>query len=60
VAAAAEGADLAPLRAYLAAVRATDFSIAPDMEAFLQKGEKAGRLLGVLQSSVKWWEPGAR
>jgi hypothetical protein len=38
VAAAVQGADLAPLRAYLAAARAADFSIAADMEAFLQKG----------------------
>jgi hypothetical protein len=37
-AAAAAGADLAPLHAYLAAARAADFAIAPDTEAFLQQG----------------------
>ncbi|PSC74128.1 mini-chromosome maintenance complex-binding isoform A [Micractinium conductrix] len=41
VASAAGGANLAPLRAYLAAARTLDFSIAPDMEQFLQQ-ELAG------------------
>lgn len=41
VAAAATSADLDPLRAYLAAVRCTDFAIAPDTEVFLQQ-ELAG------------------
>lgn len=35
---AAASADLAPLRAYLAAARAADFRIAPELEAFLQQG----------------------
>lgn len=39
VAVAAASADLAPLRAYLAAARCADFGIAPDMEQFLQQGE---------------------
>jgi hypothetical protein len=41
VAAAAASADLAPLRAYLAAARCADFAIAPDVEEFLQQ-ELAG------------------